>query len=349
MARGPLLLSPKSFVVFHAHAHAHAHSSTGMTLINRESFWTEEAEAPLLLSNLNFLGATPEHDTEAVLARTAKWLDLAGVNRDSQLPPAPAADAEVPRILQADADRTFATTPYRSELVRLLHHVYSEFQDYHQGLGYVASFLSLTLPTDDVLRLLLELNSNERFAPGYWMAAPPAYVRDSRVFQRLVAEFYPEVAQKLQSSGVVPEAYASKWFVGLCVHVLPFKALFAFFERYLRHGYPFLFQFALQLIATLSDRILDTPSTDVSTLFALLRLDPAVLPERNSNPDFFLDEIEKATQIELPMEKIAQWREEEMKVVLAKLAAVKAAQADEDSDDEIEFSDEEDDDDDDDE
>lgn len=78
--------------------------------------------------------------------------------------------------------------------------------------------------------MLLRITREERYTPGYWRAAPDAYVRDAMVYGRLVAERHPELGALLQQACIVPEAYASKWFIGLCVHVLPFTALFSFVE-----------------------------------------------------------------------------------------------------------------------
>jgi len=308
-----------------------------MAYIADDKFWEEESEAPLLLSNLDFLGPQTSHDVEGILARVAKWPELSGADMEATIPERP--EEEVPRILTADAERTFATKRYREQLIDLLHTIHGHFGDYHQGLGYVASFLSLVMERDRVIRLLLHLNSNERFMPGYWKAAPPAYVRDSKVFERLLAETYPDIAQKLRSAGVVPEAYASKWFVGLNIHVLPFRSLFNFIENYLQYGHIYLFQFALQLVAKVSDELMATPPTDIARMFALLRLDPSVLPERNSDPEFFVDDIAKALAIDVDMDKVNAWRKEEMAKIEAQLARIKALEK-EDSDDEITFSDE---------
>ena len=61
-----------------------------------------------------------------------------------------------------------------------------------------------------------------RYTPAYWRAAPDAYVRDAMVYSRLLAERQPEVGALLQQACVVPEAYASKWFIG---RILEFKPL----------------------------------------------------------------------------------------------------------------------------
>jgi hypothetical protein len=41
-----------------------------------------------------------------------------------------------------------------------------------------------------------------------------------------------EVAAHLKKAGLVPEAYAQKWFVGLCVHTMPFTPLIELFEAF---------------------------------------------------------------------------------------------------------------------
>ena len=42
---------------------------------------------------------------------------------------------------------------------------------------------------------------------------------------------HAQVATSLRGAGVVPEAYAQKWFVGLCVHCLPYRHLATYVER----------------------------------------------------------------------------------------------------------------------
>lgn len=211
-----------------------------------------------------------------------------------------------------------------------------------QGLGYVYSFLRLTQPTDVALRLVLRLNRSERHLRGYWYAAPPAYVRDAMVYSRLVGEHFPEVAQLLAQAGVAAEAYVSKWFVGLCLHVLPFRALFAFYAQLLEEGAPFLFKFALSLVRHTSSALLACKPTDASSIFAILRLDPALYPDDHAVHDAIL---ETASDWQVSDVQIAQLRAEEEAKLDLKMARVREAErklAEQDgSDDEIEFSDDE--------
>jgi hypothetical protein len=145
-----------------------------------------------------------------------------------------------------------------------------------QGMGYVCSFLMLSSPPDDVARMLHALGTSDKYMKGFWMARPSAFARDAMVFERLLSERDPEVARKLRSAGVVPEAYTQKYFCGLCVHVLPFKHLFTFYDRFMERGWTYLQRFALGLASKLRQRILEAPEGDSSNLLSLLRLDAKV-------------------------------------------------------------------------
>lgn len=74
-----------------------------------------------------------------------------------------------------------------------------------------------------------------------------------------------------------PSSFCQKWFVGLCVHVLPFEYLFQYFEGFLEGGHKFLFQFGLSLIHQLQDKLLALHNNHSVTL-GLLRLDPSFIP-----------------------------------------------------------------------
>jgi len=193
---------------------------------------------------------------------------------------------------------------------------------------------------DAALKTLLHVGSDEKYVPGYWKAFPEAYKRDSSVYERLLEARLPEVAAKLQRSGVVAEAYVSKWFVGNCVHVLPFRALFDFYEAFLERGYVFLFQFALSLCDTLAEQLLAADDTDVAGLFALLRLDRSVYPDNTEGGDFFVGIVARAADIEVDPAEVLRLRTDEMDKLQLKLVSDRLRMAELAADEEeIVFSD----------
>ena len=317
----------------------------GAGLLDEPAFWSKEGGAPLLRRNGGFLTAGSGVAAE-LRARISKWPALCGADASAAESGEGCEDEAALRIFLRDAERTFMDEGHRTRMITLLKRVWPENRDYHQGLGYVSSLLMLLFDADTTARILLRLTREERYTPGYWRAAPEPYVRDAMVYARLVQEREPEVAQLLQAACVVPEAYASKWFVGLCIHVLPYEALLSFVEAFLTEGHLFLFKFSLALIAAIKPRLLECKPTQVNVILELLRLDVTVYPDDTEGGAFFTRLVADAGAVELEPAKIASLREEEGVKLEEKMRRTRereAAMAAEESDDEIVFSDESDD------
>ena len=316
----------------------------GSGLIAAADFFKREGGAPLLRRNAGFL--TPDGLPDGWRARLDGWPALAGATSPPEQVDEGCDDEAALRIFLRDAERTFKDEGHRVQMIELLKRVWPENRDYHQGLGYVSSLLMLFFDTETIVRMLLRLTRDERYTPGYWKAAPEAYVRDAMVYSRLVEERYPKIAAHLQSACIVPEAYASKWFVGLCVHVLPFDALLRFFESYLADGFVFLFKFSLALVNAIGPKLLAQKTTDVNIILELLRLDVCQFPDDTEGGAFFLRLIADAQAVELDTAHVVALRAEEGEKLRLKMQRTREREAQlaaEASDDEIVFSDEEDD------
>lgn len=323
-------------------------ANTGLTgggLLDAPGFWEKESGAPLLRRNAGFFtrGGIPD----ALRRRLATWPALAGVSSSAAVAAGVCDDEAAFRIFLRDAERTFQDEGHRQAFMDLLKRVWPENRDYHQGLGYVCSLLMLVFDSDTTQAMLLQLTRATKYTPGYWRAAPEPYVRDAMVYARLVQEREPEVAKLLHAACIVPEAYASKWFIGLNVHVLPFHALFDFVEGFLKEGYVFLFKFALALVAATKERLLTFKPTDVNKILEVLRLDVQTqYADDHEGGTFFSGIVEAAALLELDVAHVDRLREEEGVVLMEKMRKTRereAQMAAEESDDEIVFSDEEDD------
>jgi len=131
------------------------------------------------------------------------------------------------------------------------------------------------------------LNSDEKFIPRYWRHEAVAFATDAYVFNSLVEKFFPEVNAHFSKHSILPETYCQKWFVGLCINVLPYVHLYRFFELFLSYGFRFLFQFGLALVEHTKEHIL--ASSEPSIIFALLRMDPKIIEQKKINPRIILD------------------------------------------------------------
>lgn len=315
-------------------------------MIGSSDFWEKEKDAPLLNRNDDFF--RPESADE-LLKRAQKLLELLDErNGQSCVEPQELRpdcdDPAAQRIFSLDAERTFKSPDSRKKLVEVLASLWPELGDYHQGLGFVVSFLLLVLPPTDALRVCVGLHRH--YLQGYFKAAPVAYVRDARVLQKLMDKRLPDVGAHLKELACA-EAYSSKWFVGLNVHVLTFEALFEFLEGLLSGGDAFLFQFALALIDNCKEELL--AASNAADVLEILRLDAARYSNKHKakNEDkegsFFLKIVRDAKEVKLDDVDMQRLREEAMEEL--RVEEERRRQRDKelglDSDDSIVFSDEE--------
>ncbi|EDO07848.1 Rab-GTPase-TBC domain family protein [Babesia bovis T2Bo] len=241
------------------------------------------------------------------------------------------------RIFQLDAERTFTNEEHREALCYNLQEAFSHVGNYHQGEGFVVAFLSLFLDTTDVVRLIVHLHEDPM--SGYFSCMPEAYVRDSRVLMKLLEERNLKLHDHL-SGLVVPEAFCSKWFIGMTIHVLPFTHVITYMERVISRGECYIFSFGLAFLLYHGDAIL--ASNDVSHILALLRLDESILPSESESESIYNGILQMADEIEVESEKISQLRiDVAADMVRQKEQREQRMKELEASDDEIVFSDEE--------
>eukprot|EP00698_Gefionella_okellyi_P005468 TRINITY_DN15000_c0_g1_i1.p1 TRINITY_DN15000_c0_g1~~TRINITY_DN15000_c0_g1_i1.p1 ORF type:complete len:310 (+),score=80.07 TRINITY_DN15000_c0_g1_i1:78-1007(+) len=307
-----------------------------MSFTQEAPFWADEAKQVLL--DLNFGFVQPETASE-VCARAREAFKIPSGDLDTITP---ATGGREDDIVIRDANRTFSSTAYRNrftaaarKLIELLG--YEETMDYHQGEGYLLSYLLLLLPAHETITLMHTFGSDVKYTPGYYKSAPAAFNRDCNVLQRILDARDPELSAALRRHGIVMETFVQKWVVALGVHALPFRHIFQVVSRFIEHGWVYLFQLVLAMLASQREPLL---KADVTRMSQLLRLEK--LPDLQATGD---DILKRADEVSLDMTQLEAWREEEMVKVeerLARAAADKAAaQAEMD---EIEFSDETDDD-----
>ncbi|KAH0473160.1 MAG: hypothetical protein KVP17_002283 [Porospora cf. gigantea B] len=232
------------------------------------TFWETDGDAALLRKNQGFLTleSANEHCSLA-----SSWKQLISFDEEEMPDWVESCDDEASqRIFELDAVRTFKSSECRRTLVGCLATVYQETADYHQGLGFIVSFLLLLLPPTSAVETAVLLHRHR--LQGYFKSAPKAYVRDARALHKVIRQKLPHVADKLEELSIVPEMYMSKWFVGLNVHVLNYEQLIQFFDLVVRYGKTALFGFGLALIRVCEPHIM-LRKTDTQVLLAILRLD----------------------------------------------------------------------------
>lgn len=308
----------------------------------------------------NYKFVTAENQGESS-ERVKGWMDL--FDKKEEIDFQELMDTKVSeehlRIFRRDAERTYVPkddevvevrTKERQDIhVENLRLIVAEVGDYHQGLGYIAAFLGLFLDTPEVVTIALTLHRERRYCKGYFMGAPQRFVADARTFYILLDQHKPELFKHLNSKGVLPEMFVSKWFIGLCLHVLPFSVLFEFYEHFFTHGAEYLFKFALEYVSTFESQLMACNNT--SELMTILRAEderadwklPPMLIDLHNKDNVFEGIVTRALTVDLACDLERIRDEQREHVAEAVMKALKRDQELKDmySDDEIVFSDEE--------
>lgn len=234
------------------------------------------------------------------------------------------------RIFKLDGERTFKNLNRQRTLVNTLKMLYYMIGDYHQGEGFVTAYLLIFMNPPEVIKLMWILHCF--YVNGYFSTVPSSYIRDSIVFIELLKARDPVYAKFLENQ-ITPQAYASKWFIGLTIYVHSIQLNCYFIEQLVERGQTYLFSYAITLALMLKDTIMER--NDVSKSLEYLRLD-------NVDEEICERILKESTKLDISMEEVNEMRKVAIGIMEAQNKARKEReQAMEYSDDEIVFSDEE--------
>jgi len=267
-------------------------------------FLEDERDAPLLDKDGGFLRS----QGDGMFELTKGWPDLLQAEQELR-PLQEFVDGElsedVMRIIEKDAERTFACDCHRQVLMRVMHGLAAEFKNYAQAMSYVCGFFLLTHDEATSAAMMRRLNGDPKYIPGYWTTEAIAFATDAYVFLPLLEQHEPEVTQLLRDKfGILPETYLQKWWVALCIQALPFETGVVFLQHFLDGGQRWLFQFALALHRHFRGPLLK--ATNHSQVYAILRLEKAVLAEHPIDAAVFAE----ALTFEFPDLDLAEARKE---------------------------------------
>lgn len=292
----------------------------------------QRARDILRLSKLS-LQNTPKDDEIGadpldLLAKAFKGLEIEALPRGPYEVP-----SEILRIFELDAERTFKDEKNKSTLRNTLSLIYSYIGDYHQGEGFVIAFLLIYLSPSELVTVIKALNTN--FLKGYFSSAPKNYVRDARVLMKFLKDKDLQLYSHLDPL-IVPEAFVSKWFIGLNIHVLIFPCVVDFIRYILKKGDVYLFQYGIAFFTTFKHELLKTK--DISYILQILRLEDF---NADKCTDACFDIIKNSLQVQLDVNDLIKYRKEVEKEMQEEEERKKANEALLDyDDDEIVFSDE---------
>lgn len=253
---------------------------TGSYFALGKDFWDKEIVPGCTLTNRNegFLEAT---GVEAVRERMLKWVrkasDMHGA--DLQFVPIPDPDEETIRVMIMDAQRTFNDDQHRKKFTEFIYSFSQELGSYGQPMAYLAAILLLALNENETARVLRMVG--KEYIKGHWAAEARGFATNAWVTNYFTEKRCPAVAKHLMASNWFPHMYMQKILSGLCIHVLPWRVMFEFLDKFMERGLLYLMAFMLSLIEHFEPKLLACGPADVSTAFEILKLDPSVVEEHD--------------------------------------------------------------------
>ncbi|BAM42426.1 uncharacterized protein TOT_040000793 [Theileria orientalis strain Shintoku] len=311
--------------------------TNGTTTVNRGvSITSTSTEAQLAALKKSDTNTTTDTTTVGKETKLEDLADALGKLKVESKGESSTETVEMRRIFRLDAERTFLHQAHRDIFFENLCHVYDKLGDYHQGEGFVIALLSIYMKDDEIAEVMDYLNTH--VLTGYFSSKPRAYVRDAKVLMKLLNEVAPKLHDKLDSL-IVPEAFVSKWFIGLFIHVFDFETVLDCMDSLVVRGQLFLFKLGLSFIRHHEAELLGT--NDVSYALQLLRLDDAVIPKDDvERSEIYRAILGGASQQDVDMARVERLRVEVEEEMAREEERRKKFEYD-DYDDEIVFSDEE--------
>ena len=185
---------------------------------------------------------------------------------------------EIEIVIARDLDRTFPECEFFKEKYgngqRQLYKVLCNYSKYNQEIGYVqgmAFIAALLLTYMDEERTFFMLHSlmkkyqmDNLYAPGF-----PDMKKRFFVLLNLEKKFVPKVYNAFYESEVIPNSYASDWFLCLFSRSLEFKVLVRIFDTFLLEGFKVIYRFSLAILK-IKEKELINNNNGVDSIFVAL-------------------------------------------------------------------------------
>ncbi|CAG8681576.1 6194_t:CDS:2, partial [Dentiscutata heterogama] len=159
---------------------------------------------------------------------------------------------------------------------------YDTVVGYCQGMGRLVGMMLMQMPAEDTFWLLVA--TIEEYMGGYFAPDLPQIKVDSRIFDLLLYEHDPKLAQHFRNESVDPILYIPKWFLTIFTMVLPWASVLRVWDVFYFEGVKLFFRIGLAILNCTRDYILNHCPT-ISEILEFL----GSIPHELLTPDLLLD------------------------------------------------------------
>ncbi|KAF9087282.1 hypothetical protein BGX23_008254 [Mortierella sp. AD031] len=166
---------------------------------------------------------------------------------------------------------------------------YNPSVGYCQGMGRLVGMMLMQMPVEDAFWLLVA--TIEGYMQDYYTPTLRQLRIDAQVFERLLRDQDPALAEHLEKNDVIPLMYMTQWFMTLFTMSLPWASVLRVWDVFYYDGVKALFRIGLAILQLCRDHLLSKCPTSSELLGFILHI-----PLENLGPEPLL---EAALQIKL--------------------------------------------------
>ncbi|KAF9131513.1 hypothetical protein BGW39_001689 [Mortierella sp. 14UC] len=166
---------------------------------------------------------------------------------------------------------------------------YNPSVGYCQGMGRLVGMMLMQMPVEDAFWLLVA--TIEGYMQDYYTPTLRQLRIDAQVFERLLKDQDPALAEHLEKNDVIPLMYMTQWFMTLFTMSLPWASVLRVWDVFYYDGVKALFRVGLAILQLCRDHLLNKCPTSSELLGFILHI-----PLENLGPKALL---ETALQIKL--------------------------------------------------
>ncbi|KAF9160396.1 hypothetical protein BGX20_002537 [Mortierella sp. AD010] len=141
---------------------------------------------------------------------------------------------------------------------------------YCQGMGRLVGMMLMQMPVEDAFWLLVA--TIEGYMQDYYTPSLRQLKIDAQVFERLLKDQDPALADHLEKNDVIPLMYMTQWFMTLYTMSLPWASVLLVWDVFYYDGVKALFRVGLAILYLCRDHLLNKCPTSSELLAYILHI-----------------------------------------------------------------------------